>query len=246
MNKFIPIEASAQGAGVGGGFVAVLMVMGMLLAGWLMYVAWVWFTARQSRRGVRPPAARRTVAWAVTAGVAIVELGMFGGVVRPMWSRRRVPVARFDATAVRVIAQQYRWTFHYPGADGEFGVTRPDLASDENPAGLDRTSRFGADDVMTPSLHVPVGHPVVAELVSRDAVHSFGVPALHVKQDVVPGVVASVSFAADVEGTFDILCSQLCGPRHSEMRGVVIVESGAAFQRFLAAEAAALASSRGR
>lgn len=246
MNKFIPIEASAQGAGVGGAFVAVLMLMGMLVMSWLMYVAWAWFTARQTRSGAPPNAARGAVVWMVTAGVALVELGMFSGVLRPMWQGRRQPVARFDATAVRVIAQQYRWTFHYTGADGEFGEIRPALMSDDNPAGLDRGSRFGADDLITSSLHVPVGHPVVAELVSRDAVHNFGVPGLNVKQDVIPGVIGSIAFNADVEGTFDIQCSQLCGPRHSEMRGVVVVESADAFRKFLAAEAAALVSAAGK
>lgn len=246
MNKFIPIEASAQGAGIGGAFVAVVMLMGMLAVGWLMYVVWVWFTRRQAPGGIRPRAAGRAVAWIVTGGVVAVELGMFAGVVQPMWRARRAPVARFDATAVRVIAQQYRWTFHYPGADGEFGDTRPSLMSDDNPPGLDRASRFGADDIVASTLHVPVGHPVVAELVSRDAVHSFGVPGLHAKQDVIPGVTGSVWFDASTEGVYDIQCSQLCGPRHAEMRGTVVVESAAAFRRFLAAEAARLPAVGGK
>ena len=245
MNKFIPIEASAQGAGIGGAFVAVVMVMGMLVSAWLMYVAWAWFTARQGT-GARPKAATGGMVWSVTAGLVVVELALFLGVASPMWHGRRVTVARFDATAVRVIAQQYRWTFHYPGADGAFGETRPALMSDENPPGLDRASRFGADDIVTSTLHVPVGHQVAAELVSRDAVHNFGVPALGVKHDVIPGVAGSVWFTADVEGTFDIQCSALCGPRHAEMRGTVIVESADAFRRFLAEEAARLPMARGK
>ena len=94
--------------------------------------------------------------------------------------------------------------------------------------------------------HVPVGHQVAAELVSRDAVHNFGVPALRVKHDVIPGVAGSVWFTADVEGVYDIQCSALCGPRHAEMRGTVIVESAEAFRRFLADEAARLPMARGK
>jgi len=239
MNKFIPIEASAQGAGIGGAFVAVVMLMGMLGFAWLMYVAWAWFTARQ-RGAARPKAATGGVVWSVTAGLVIAELALFTGVARPMWRGRRVTVARFDALAVRVIAQQYRWTFHYPGVDGEFGETRPALMSDDNPAGLDRASRFGADDIVTSTLHVPVGRQVAAALVSRDAIHNFGIPALGVKQDVIPGVSGSVWFTADVEGVYDIQCSALCGPRHAEMRGTVMVESAVAFRQFLAGEAARL------
>lgn len=245
MNKFIPIEASAQGAGIGGAFVAVVMLMGMLVSGWLMYVAWAWFTARQ-QPGTRPVAASRGVVWSVTAALVVVELALWLGVARPMWLGRRVTVVRSDAVAVRVIAQQYRWTFHYPGADGEFGDTRPPLMSDDNPPGLDRASRFGADDIVTSTLHVPVGRQVAAALVSRDAIHNFGIPALGVKQDVIPGVSGSIWFTADVKGVYDIQCSALCGPRHAEMRGTVVVESVAAFRRFLADEAARLPPTRGK
>lgn len=242
MNKFIPIAASAHAAGIDGEMVAVHMLMGMLFVGWLMYFAWVLFRFNARRQPEPlPTAARGRVAMAVTAGVALVEVAMLLGVALPMWRRRVTAPPDVPGTiAVRVVAQQYVWTFHYPGADGQFGETRPGLMSGENPVGLDRTSPHGADDIVTPVFHVPVGRQVVAQLTSKDVIHSFGVPALRVKQDAIPGVVGTVWFTPTVEGQYDIACSQLCGPLHFRMRGTVVVDSLDGYAAFLANEAALL------
>ena len=126
-------------------------------------------------------------------------------------------------------------SFHYPGADGAFGEARADRVTPENPAGLDRTSDHAADDIVSAELHVPVGRPVVAQITSKDVIHSFGVTALQIKQDAVPGTVATIWFTPKMLGRFDITCSQLCGPQHDRMRGVVVVDSDADYARFLAA-----------
>jgi cytochrome c oxidase subunit 2 len=85
-----------------------------------------------------------------------------------------------------------------------------------------------------------VGRPVLVQLSSKDVIHSFGIPAMRVKQDAVPGLVAPVWFTPTLEGRFDIACSQLCGLAHYRMRGAIIVERNEAFDKFLADEAAAL------
>ena len=76
-------------------------------------------------------------------------------------------------------------------------------------------------------LHVPVNRPVVIQLSSKDVIHSFGVPAMRVKQDAVPGLFAPVWFTPTTAGQFEIACSQLCGLAHYRMRGVMTVESDA-------------------
>ena len=140
---------------------------------------------------------------------------------------------------MRVVAEQFAWNVQYPGPDGEFGTSRPALVTSDNPMGLDRASAHGADDIVVINqLHLPVHRPVVVQLSSKDVIHSFGVPAMRVKQDAIPGVLAPVWFTPTREGTFDIACSQLCGLAHFRMRGVVTVESPEAFERFLAEEAA--------
>jgi cytochrome c oxidase subunit 2 len=82
-----------------------------------------------------------------------------------------------------------------------------------------------------------VNRPVVIELSSKDVIHSFGVPAMRVKQDVVPGVRTPVWFTPTMAGPFEVVCSQLCGVGHHRMRAVITVEDEAAFRKFLATEA---------
>jgi len=87
---------------------------------------------------------------------------------------------------------------------------------------------------------VPVNRPVVIQLSSKDVIHSFGVPAMRVKRDAVPGLLASVWFTPTTSGQFDIACSQLCGMAHYRMRGVLTVQSDADYRKFLAEETALL------
>jgi cytochrome c oxidase subunit 2 len=72
-------------------------------------------------------------------------------------------------------------------------------------------------------LVVPAGKPIVVTLNSEDVIHSFYVPALRVKQDIVPGITTKAWFEADTTGTFDILCAEYCGEGHSSMRALLYV-----------------------
>ncbi|MCE9624299.1 MAG: cytochrome c oxidase subunit II, partial [Deltaproteobacteria bacterium] len=67
---------------------------------------------------------------------------------------------------------------------------------------------------------------------SMDVIHSYGVPVLRVKQDADPGMEVPIWFKAIQTGTFDIVCSQLCGVGHSLMKGVITVDSPEAFQKW--------------
>ena len=69
----------------------------------------------------------------------------------------------------------------------------------------------------SPKLYVPVGKPVRVELVSRDVIHGFFLPAFRVKRDVVPGMSNSAWFVATKPGSYDLFCSQYCGTGHSAM-----------------------------
>jgi cytochrome c oxidase subunit 2 len=139
---------------------------------------------------------------------------------------------------LRVIGQQFAWNVHYPGADGQFGEASLSLVSADNPIGLDRSSKFGRDDlVLQNDIHLVLDRPTIVELSSKDVIHSFGIPAMRVKQDIVPGLRSAVWFTPTMTGEFDVACSQLCGVGHYLMRAVVTVESNDAFQKFLADEA---------
>jgi cytochrome c oxidase subunit 2 len=82
-------------------------------------------------------------------------------------------------------------------------------------------------------LHVPVGKPVKLTMISEDVIHSFGVPAFRIKQDVLPGRYTQMWFQATQPGRYRIFCSQYCGTKHSIMAGFVTVMEPSDYQRWL-------------
>jgi cytochrome c oxidase subunit 2 len=70
---------------------------------------------------------------------------------------------------------------------------------------------------VTDSLYVPVGEPVILDLVALDVLHSLYVPAFRVKEDMVPGQEKKMWFIPGTEGDFDLFCTEYCGLEHSYM-----------------------------
>ena len=135
--------------------------------------------------------------------IILCDIVILAGAISVWYSIKQVmPPA--DET-VRVVAQQWAWTFQEPGPDGV----------------LD-----SADDIRTVGeLHVKVNTTYHFELVSRDVVHSFAVPAFRLKQDALPGRVISGWFRPNRVGTYDIQCTQMCGIGHGVMAGRIVVET---------------------
>ena len=114
-----------------------------------------------------------------------------------------------DPLIVRVIGRQWWWELRYPGQ-------APD------------------QEVVTANeLHVPVGRPVLLQLVSRDVIHSFWVPELHGKRDLIPGHDSTTYIQADRPGVFRGQCAEFCGAQHAQMGFLVIAEPEQAFQTWL-------------
>jgi cytochrome c oxidase subunit 2 len=82
-------------------------------------------------------------------------------------------------------------------------------------------------------LHVPAGQDVRLVMASQDVIHSFFVPALRVKQDVVPGRYESLWFRADRRGRYHLFCAEYCGTDHSRMGGWLTVMEPRAFAGWL-------------
>jgi len=140
-----------------------------------------------------------------------------------------------DAAQFEVIAQQWHWSFRFPGKDGVMGTVDTRFIDDKNPFGLNPDDPHGQDDVLVSSqeVHLPLGKPVKALLRSKDVLHDFAVAELRVKMDMVPGTVPYLWFTPSRAGKFDILCLELCGIGHFTMRGRLVLEDDAAFQAWL-------------
>ncbi|MCH8920866.1 MAG: cytochrome c oxidase subunit II [Chloroflexi bacterium] len=131
-----------------------------------------------------------------------------------------------DALRVRVIGQQFSWTFEYPDltdAEGKpltvFGLP----------------GEVGKPDTGRPAeLHIPVDREIGVTLESVDVIHSFWVPKLAGKLDVVPGRTNSMWFNATKIGSYSGQCAEFCGFQHADMRLIVVAESEEDFEAWVA------------
>lgn len=147
------------------------------------------------------------VGLAVLLGIDLVAVVRSAGPLRSgFWS---FPDHDDAAVRVEVLAQQWAWTFRYPGADGRFDT---------------------ADDLVTlDELRVPVNRAVYLQLTSKDVVHSFYLPNFRTKVDAIPGTITRLWFEPRETGVFEIACAQHCGMWHYRMRGEMMVLSAVDF-----------------
>jgi cytochrome c oxidase subunit 2 len=244
----LPVAASAHAAEVDHIVGLVHWLMLVLLVGWGLFFVYVLFRFRQGKqkRAIYHGVKGRWSTW-VEGGVLAAEIVLLVFFSIPFWSTNvdALP-SEHQSTVVRVVAEQFAWNVHYPGPDGMFGRTAPDLVSSDNPIGLDRNDPAAKDDITTINrMNLPIGKPVIVLLSSKDVVHSFGLPQMRVKQDAVPGLVQPVSFTPTMLGRWDIACSQLCGLAHFRMKGIYEIQSPADFEAWLKEEAAETQASAG-
>lgn len=140
-----------------------------------------------------------------------------------------------DAIELEVFAKQWQWGFRFPGADGRFGRSDARFISAGNPFGLDPGDPAGQQNVMVlgSEVHLPLNKPVKVLLRSQDVLHDFYVPPFRARMNMVPGMVTSFWFTPSKAGRYEVLCAQLCGIGHYNMRGFVVVEDETAFRRWL-------------
>lgn len=94
--------------------------------------------------------------------------------------------------------------------------------------------RYPDEDIVTANeIRIPVGQPVQLRLTSLDVIHSFWVPQLHGKQDMVPGRIDTMWLQADEPGVYRGICAEFCGLQHSKMHFVVVAEEEDTFQNWL-------------
>jgi cytochrome c oxidase subunit 2 len=146
-----------------------------------------------------------------------------------------------DAIPLQVQAGQFAYYFRYPGPDGKFGPLHPDKISEtnQNIFGLDVDhDPDSKDDIVTAEMAIPVNKEIHLLMHSKDVGHSFYVRELRVQQDFVPGLDVSLHFTATKVGKYEIVCTQLCGLGHYNMKAYLYVYSQEDFDNWLKKEAA--------
>jgi cytochrome c oxidase subunit 2 len=239
-------------------------LMLILFIGWGLLFAFMLLRFRASRQpkavyhGTKSHASK----WAEIA-VFAVECVLLFGISIPAWSRWTTRPSR-DANAmeIRMVAEQFAWNVHYPGADGVFGKADVKYVSSSNPLGLDVNDPAAKDDIVTLNdMHLEVNRPVIVRISSKDVIHSFSLPYMRVKQDATPGMEVPVHFTpvqvspgSDKWGAeckqpscvkWEIACAQLCGLGHYRMRGQYQVHSKDDFAKWMASQQPAVSTISG-
>lgn len=173
-------------------------------------LAWVLLRFRDRPGAPAPPQTRghTLLELSWTVAPALVLLVIAIPTIQVIFRTQAAPSAQ--ALEVVVRARQWWWEFRYP----TLGVATAN------------------------ELHLPAGRPVALTLEGPDVIHSFWVPQLGGKRDVVPGRVNRLTLTPDATGEYWGQCAEFCGISHANMRLRVVVEAAAAFERWVAAQRA--------
>jgi len=188
-----PVEAGHYAAEMDALFIA-LIVITVLTSGFVLFLL-IFFAARyrEGRAVDRGGGSEKTWRWEV--GWTTASLLVFVGLA--LWGAdlyMRLYQPPKSAIQIFVVGKQWMWKAQHPGGQREIN-----------------------------ELHVPAGRAVRLVMASQDTIHSFFIPALRIKQDVVPGRYESLWFLADRPGRYHLFCAEYCGTDHARMGGWVTV-----------------------
>jgi len=202
--SLVPI-ASSYGAGID----HVIILIGVLVGFWfvlseLVFLGFILkFRARDGQKaqyitGEEPQQKK----WISRPHMLVLVCDVFIVVAAVrVWVDVKQELPATPDSTVRIIGQQWAWSFVHPGPDNQLDT---------------------ADDIKTvDDLFVEVGKTYVYELQARDVLHSFSVPAFRLKQDAVPGRVIKGWFKPTRTGRFDLQCAEICGIGHGVMAAAV-------------------------
>ncbi len=135
--------------------------------------------------------------------IILCDLVVIAGAMR-VWYDVKQDLPEKDLE-VRVIAQQWAWSFVHPGPDGQIDTD---------------------DDIKTVDhLHLVEGKTYHYKLESRDVLHSFSIPVFRLKQDAIPGREITGWFKPIKTGVYDIQCAEMCGIGHGIMAAKVTIST---------------------
>ncbi len=185
--------------------VTVLDVIVLIVVVGALFLAIMVFSTRTG--SVRPPSVKHGDLYLEVAWTGIPMIILIAIVVPTLRTILRTQPYTWpkDAMPVEVIAHQWWWEFHYP----TLGVETAD------------------------ELHIPTGKTIHFELFSKDVIHSFFMPQVGGKRDVVPGQENQITLIADVPGEYYGQCTEFCGDSHANMRFRVFVQTPADFDQWV-------------
>jgi cytochrome c oxidase subunit 2 len=166
----------------------------------------------ETKLASRESRAQKAVVYASILSVVLL-LGLVVADVLTDRSLSRLPVA--DAVHIQVTGEQWWWRADYPGEHGKPGFATAN------------------------ELHVPVGRPVIVSLKAADVIHSFWVPNLHGKKDMLPGLDSTIEFRADKVGVYRGQCAEFCGAEHALMAMLVFAQTPTDYKAWATQQAAA-------
>jgi cytochrome c oxidase subunit 2 len=213
-------------------FVAVFSVM--------FYSIWKHRKSKGARAANFHESTTVEIAWTVVPLVLVILMAL---------PATKTVVAMKDTSAadltIKATGMQWRWGYDYLNGEGAgigfLSSLDPAMreASDAGkPAG--DTYLLAVDNPLV----VPVGKKVRIITTANDVIHAWGVPALGVKQDAIPGFVRDAWFRADKEGDFYGQCYELCGKEHAYMPIHVKVVSQAAYAEWAGGKMKEMAAKR--
>jgi cytochrome c oxidase subunit 2 len=176
-------------------FVTVICIAIFALVAAVIIYALVKFRAQPGDDTDGPPIHGHTgleIAWTAVPAALVTSISIVSAIV--LAKNDHVPKASaanpLKPLVVNVTAQQFAWSFQYP----DFGK------------------------VTSATLKLPLRAPVELRITSLDVIHSFWVPEFGQKQDAVPGSVNKLVITPDKNGTYPVICTELCGLGHALMR----------------------------
>jgi len=224
-NHWLPVDVSDHGHTIDHLFYFILWLTGVVFVA--TEVALFWFMWRYDGQNTQRKVVfshgshSLEIIWTIIPAATLLFIAIYQ---MNAWAESKIrnPAAGPDGIlgtaddmppTLEVTARQFEWRLRYPGKNGRLG---------------------DADDIFVVNdLHLPVNEEILVDLKSADVLHSFFLPNLRVKQDAVPGMKIPVWFRATEEGSYDIVCAELCGWGHYKMKGRITIESRAKFDEWL-------------
>jgi len=211
---WLPIDISEHGHQIDHLFMFCLVLTGVVFVVTELVLVWfMWrYDAKQNRDAAKYSHGSHNleVVWTIVPAATLLFIAIYQ---MNAWADVKIRVPDMAPT-VEVTARQFEWRIRYPGPDGKLG---------------------NLDDIyVVNDLHLPVNQQILLNLKSMDVLHDFFVPNLRIKQDAIPGNTIPMWFTAKQNGTYDIVCAELCGWGHYKMKGRLTVESPEEFQAWLA------------